>query len=186
MTENTSRFLLCYSAHGSEFLRGQLLQDVGFLADTEAAERILLGTYVPPAGTDDYTRAFIKQIGDIARHHRDNAIPVHIAAEDFQRHWRRAKESTSSSMSGQHFGHYKAAAACDALSEFHAMFVQVVSSRGRPLRRWCVGLSAMLLKETGVYTVQKLRAILLMEADFNFQNGLFIGHRLGHRTIIIK
>ena len=36
----------------------------------------------------------------------------------------------------------------------------------------------MLLKEDNIFIVDKLRAILLMEADFNFGNNLFFGKRL--------
>lgn len=115
------------------------------------------------------------EISRVAQLHRCGGVELEITRGDFQRYWKGVKERTSSSMSGQHFGHYKSAAHCDELSEFHAMFTQVVSSRGRPLRRWSVGLSAMLLKKAGVYLVSKLRAILLMEADFNFQNKLYIG-----------
>jgi hypothetical protein len=43
---------------------------------------------------------------------------------------------------------------------------------GSPFNRWQSGLSVMLEKQRGVYRVDKLRAILLMEADFNFYNGL--------------
>jgi hypothetical protein len=39
---------------------------------------------------------------------------------------------------------------------------------GTPFERWQSGLSVMLEKKKGVIQVDKLRAILLMEADFNF------------------
>jgi hypothetical protein len=40
---------------------------------------------------------------------------------DFQSYWKVAKECISSSMSGIHFGHYKAASKDDCLSEKHAV-----------------------------------------------------------------
>lgn len=49
---------------------------------------------------------------------------------------------------------------------------------GTPLERWCIGLSVMLEKKPGVIEVDKLRAILLMEADFNFANHLYFGRRM--------
>jgi hypothetical protein len=39
-----------------------------------------------------------------------------------------------------------------------------------PFARWEMGLSCMLEKTAGVIKVEKLQAILLMEADFNFFN----------------
>ena len=41
-----------------------------------------------------------------------------------------------------------------------------------PLQCWQSGLSVMLEKQKGIFSVDKLHAILLMEADFNFFNGL--------------
>ena len=49
---------------------------------------------------------------------------------------------------------------------------------GTPLVRWESGLSVMLEKTKGVIQVDKLRAILLMEADFNFYNGLMFAKRM--------
>ena len=49
-----------------------------------------------------------------------------------------------------------------------------------PLERWCVGLSVMIEKVPGVIQVDKLRALLFMEADFNFANKLYFGKRMIH------
>jgi len=44
----------------------------------------------------------------------------------------------------------------------------IISQTGLSPERWAWGLSVML--EKGVTFLTKLRAILLMEADFNFHN----------------
>jgi hypothetical protein len=46
------------------------------------------------------------------------------------------------------------------------------------LLKVAVGLSCMLEKVAGIIKVEKLRAILLMEADFNFFNGLMFAQRM--------
>ena len=46
------------------------------------------------------------------------------------------------------------------------------------ISRWQKGLQAILEKRLGVLLVNKLRAILLMEADFNFGNKLLVGRRM--------
>ena len=56
--------------------------------------------------------------------------------------------------------------------------IEIPFRTGIPLSRWLKGLSVMLLKQAGNLNVDKLRAILLMEADFNFANNLFFGKRL--------
>ena len=66
------------------------------------------------------------------------------------------------------YGHYKAAAHSDLLSEIHALMTELAVTGGTPLAHWESGLSVMLEKQKGVIQVDKLRAILLMEADFNF------------------
>ncbi len=80
------------------------------------------------------------------------------------------KEDTSSSQSDLHFGHYIAGTDCDYISQFHALRVLLALKKGIALERWSKGLSVMLEKMFGVQLVSKLRAILLMEADFNVMN----------------
>ena len=46
------------------------------------------------------------------------------------------------------------------------------------LEQWSRGLSVMLEKTLGVTLVTKLRAILLMEADFNATNKIVYGNRM--------
>jgi hypothetical protein len=101
-----------------------------------------------------------------------------LTKEDYKRYWKKAREKTSSSYSGTHFGHYISAVDDDYLAETHALLIELAYSTGFSLPRWQVGLSAMLEKEKGVIRVDKLRAILLMEADFNFANKTIHGHRM--------
>ena len=49
------------------------------------------------------------------------------------------------------------------------------SKSGFAFDRWKRGLTIMLEKTAGVIRVDKLWAILLMEADFNFHNKEFFG-----------
>ena len=48
-------------------------------------------------------------------------INITVSAEDFQHYWRQMKERTALSVSGAHFGHYKAVGHSDFLSEVHAL-----------------------------------------------------------------
>ena len=47
-----------------------------------------------------------------------------------------------------------------------------------PLHHWTKGISVMLEKKPGVVKVTKLRAILLLEADFNGINKILFNTRL--------
>ena len=64
------------------------------------------------------------------------------------------------------------------LSHLHALKTTLALKRGFVLKRWSRGLSVMLEKMYGCTLVRKLRAILLMEADFNFSNKLVYGVRM--------
>ena len=93
-----------------------------------------------------------------------------ILQECWQQWWKKVKDDTSSSQSSLHFGHYIAGTDCDYISQFHALRVSLALKKGIALERWSKGLSVMLEKMFGVRLVSKLRAILLMEADFNAMN----------------
>ena len=80
-----------------------------------------------------------------------------------------------SSKSGRHFGHYIAGAFSEAVSTMHALKTTICLKRGIALDRWLRSLSVLLEKEYVCTLVEKLRAILLMEADFNFSNKLIYG-----------
>jgi hypothetical protein len=150
--------------------------------NTPAVHAILQGSYQIPAACDNFTREFIETVMSCSPINPANHLSCEITKDDFQSFWRRPKEKTSSSISGCHYGHYKVAARDDALSEIHALFTELAVTGGCPLSRWAQGLSCMLEKEAGVIKVNKLRAILLMEADFNFFNGLMFAKRMMTRA----
>ena len=172
MENNTNRFHLAAS---TPMMQDNAVRHVGFLGNTTCSTAILQGTFQPKPYFDDYTNKFLSFIGN-----RPTIPPFssHIASSDFQKYWRSAREKTSSSMSGRHFGHYKAAAKNPYLSSIHAGFCNTATHYGISVPRWETGLSVMLEKIKNNIKVDKLRAILLMEADFNFVNKLMFGHRL--------
>jgi hypothetical protein len=100
-----------------------------------------------------------------------------ISWERWQQWWKKVKEDTSLSQSSLHFGHYIAGTDCDYISQFHALRVSLALKNGIALERWSKGLSVMLEKTFGVRLVSKLRAILLIEADFNAMNKEVYGIR---------
>jgi hypothetical protein len=61
------------------------------------------------------------------------------------------------------------------ISHFHAAWVSVTLAHAIQLERWSRGLSVMVEKMLGVTLVNKLRAILLMEGDFNAVNKMVYG-----------
>ncbi len=105
-------------------------------------------------------------------------VKITVTSEDYQYYWNRVKEKISSSISGLHFGHYKATAHSDFLSQCLAMKLELITRTGSAPEQWARGLLVMLEKVAGVAMVTELCAILLMEADFNQHNKLIFGHRM--------
>ncbi len=64
------------------------------------------------------------------------------------------------------------------IAHYHAARVTITLAHAIQLERWSHGLSVMLEKTLGVTLVSKLRAILLMEADFNATNKIVYGNRM--------
>ena len=148
---------------------------LSYLADTDYSSGVLDGKFTPDPAMDEYTNKFLSFIG---KRRKLNTFSPDVLRKDFIQFWKGAREKTSSSLSGRHFGHYKAASRNHNISEIHASFQHMASKSGIRLTRWAKGLTVMLEKIEGNIKVDKLRAILLMEADFNQMNKLLFGHRM--------
>jgi hypothetical protein len=149
-------------------LRGQF----GYTATSSTAQSVLDGTYkfLPLPDMDAATKELFEEIAHIRTLVPSDSVDGVISRERWQQRWKTIKEDTLSSQSGLHFGHYIAGANCDYISQFHTLRVSLALKKGVALERWSKGLSVMLEKMYGVRLVSKLRAILLMEADFNATN----------------
>lgn len=158
-------------AYDSPFLQEPVLFQVGILAELEEAERILNRTST--LSMDQYSNFYLQAFA-----HPDPTILTDYKKEHFWSYWNQATEKTSSSISGKHFGHYKAAAQDEAQSSFHGLLIETTYNAGLPLQQWKFALVCLLEKMKGIIRVDTLRAILLLEADFNGANKNFFGHRM--------
>ena len=77
---------------------------------------------------------------------------------------------------GIHIGHYKSVTHSEVITNFLAQKITLIARGGCPPDRWGRGLQVMLEKVAGFALVNKLSAILLMEADFNYMNKWIFGH----------
>lgn len=71
---------------------GQFLRDLGNLGDTEAATRILNGTYEFPPDADNATVLLLKEIARMTTEMEGEEDDGWIKVEDFQSYWKAAKE----------------------------------------------------------------------------------------------
>jgi hypothetical protein len=90
-------------------------------------------------------------------------------------YWGGTSKATSSVLSGIHFGHWKAWRLSAELIRLVCSQLNLITRCGNPPTRWSNGLQVLLEKVPGVALVDKLRAILLMEGDFNFYNKWIFG-----------
>jgi hypothetical protein len=147
----------------------------GYMANTLASNAVLNGTYAVPVDTDTATTELFTEIAAIQKKVPANSVSIVISPEQWIQYWRAVNEETSSSESGIHFGHYIVGSKSDMISHYHAARVLVTLAHAIQLESWSRRLSVMLEKTLGVTLVNKLRAILLMEGDFNAANKMVYG-----------
>ena len=97
-----------------------LRERLGFLSDTEFANSLLEGEVQIPWDVDDVTAIILDIIIHLFGLLREGHSMVDLMADHFRYFWRRFKEKTSSSISGVHAGHYKAATYSDIITTFLA------------------------------------------------------------------
>ena len=90
----------------------------------------------------------------------------------------KAKEGKSSSLSGRHYGIYKALLPNDLFTGLVVRLINLGVENGFILCCWQKVLQVMPCKTPGVYKIKKLQVIQLIEADMNMYLCLVWGKRL--------
>jgi hypothetical protein len=102
---------------------------------------------------------------------------ITLGESEFWYYWRKFREKTSSSISKLHTGHYKSAIFLDIVTNFLSRKIMLIARGGCPPEHWGHGLQVLLEKVAGVPLVNKLHAILLMEAKSNYMNRWVFGYQ---------
>jgi hypothetical protein len=105
-------------------------------------------------------------------------ISNYVNSDDFQYFWLHCDKSIQSSYSQVHFGHYKAIAHDRYLSALEAAKLSLAAITGIPMDRWGSALMVLLEKQFGSIYLEKMRAICLLEAGFNWLNKLIFANRM--------
>jgi hypothetical protein len=79
-------------------------------------------------------------------------------------------ENIQLSESGCHFGHYKAASHICYITALHCAKRTLAATTGILLAQWGQGLTVLLEKVFGNIYIDKMRAICLLETDYNWLN----------------
>ena len=69
-----------------------------------------------------------------------------------------------------HFGYFRTACKHELNLLVHYVFTKILFRSGYSLERWGKSTNVMILKEPGIYDIDRLRTIVLYEADFHNNN----------------
>lgn len=149
---------------------GVIFDALKFSSLSPAARDLLQGV-VPPEwyGDDLALKEFLASFCIPQTVIEKGPISTEITTDDVRKGFKSWAESTSTSPSKRHLGHFKALIQDPKLLECLTWFLQIVTSRG---------IAFLIEKDTGRPNIHRLRIIHLFEADFNFFLKLQWGHRL--------
>lgn len=177
--ENTRQY---NQAEQTPFGSGYLRDQIGLDASTQQADDLLQGRFIPDQCEQlmPETLDIIDQLGKPLQ--ISAAQPKSkISISEFQAAYKTVKESTSSSPSGRHVGHYKVAATDPILSDLHSRMMSIPYQAGFSPKRWQQVTDIMLEKKEGEPKIHHLRIIALLENDYNQANRLIFARHLGHQ-----
>jgi hypothetical protein len=113
--------------------QGTFFEDVSHLADRPMDQQILDSTYEYPPDLDPATRLLFEEASATDAALSPAKLATYVTPEDFQHFWQTAREQTSFSYSGLHFGHYIVASYCLDLLLLHAAKLLICTRNRVPL-----------------------------------------------------
>jgi hypothetical protein len=154
--------LKCFRQHAeTPFGAGKRSHRLGQDCTSEDAQSLLNGTYA--FELDSLTPEALEWFKQFRMHQsviKKGEISLDVSAKEWVQFWAKARESTLSSSSGIHYGHYKTASVLARLLEdhqdfspvvaaFHASMVQLPLKHGFSLKRWRECTDAVLEENSG-------------------------------------
>ena len=130
----------------------------------------------------DSTQAWIHEMNFPMGEDGSSPVLDTISADDFSEGFKGLSENLSSSPSGWHIGHYKAAIGDEELCILYAGITSIPFKHGLTLPQWTSAIQVMLEKTKGCARIDKLHVVQLLEADLNMALWIIFGHRLIHRA----
>ena len=162
---------------------GQIHEKLTYTSLGPAAAQLLKG-HLPPAwyGNDELLREFLTSFIIPDRIQNLPPIPTQISNANVCKGFSKWKETTSTSPSGRHLGHYKALIQDKNLLNCFTKFLNILLEHRLTLKQWCNAVNIMIEKDIGKPKLTRLCIIHLFEADLNFFLKLQWGSRLVRRA----
>ena len=129
--------------HSSPFLHEPLLSDLGLMAFTNNADKVLDGTYVSPPGVKRHTRQFIMHLSRDPKLVNTPLNKIPISAQESDDFWKNMNGKVSSSKSTRHIGTYKDVCLNETNANIQAHMLSLPYETGVPLPRTtnCINVS---------------------------------------------
>lgn len=178
-------------AHGTPFTIEPLAGSFGYSGCTLAGRQVLHGNFDVQSVEEPSASTILRHM---KKPHTHRAYPIHpeIDLDSFVSKLRSWRESTSTSPSGMHLGHYRAMVSRHAYSDrdsddpdrkqldniqrelslLHLRLINYALTRGYSYTRWQQVINSMLWKEPGNIKIHRTRVIHIYEADYNLSLGL--------------
>ena len=113
--------------------------------DLKFAMSLIQGSAPLPDDLDEPTRIYINELIELAKKTPDReGKSFEITRSTFVNFWKGVNEHTQPSVSGHHYGFYKAASKCKFVSDAHAKQLTLVCRSGVPPPRWLLTLQLLL------------------------------------------
>ena len=163
--------------------KGVIFDALTFNSLSPAATEFLEGI-VPPEwhGGDLALKEFLASFCVPESVREQDPIDTTISTDDVIKGFKLWSEGTSTSPSRRHLGHYKALIQDPQLLQCLTWFLQLLTTRGIAISRWCNATNVLIEKDAGRPNINRLRIVHLFEADYNFVLKLQWGHRLIRRA----
>ena len=184
-------------AHGTPFTIPPLSEHLGFTGYSEYGQQMLDGTY-DTTELDENVQLFIQHLEHIHERELDETRSS-VSAAEFRGKLKVWSESTSTSPSGMHLGHYKALIAKHSYSsdrpddeltpeycmnrdelnskqtdifELHLALINYALERGTTYKRWQIIANSIIFKDPDTIKLHRTRVIHIYEADYNLAMGV--------------
>jgi len=169
-----------HQAHNTPCGKEPLASYLGYKADTPGSKKVLDGENLPPELAENLlpeTLAIFRTLQSLAAYPH-TIVPTHNTLDQFISCYKAMDERTSSSPSGRHLGHYKAAILSEELATVHSTMMSIPLTAGISPSRWRQIIDVMLEKKPGDHRIHGLQIVALQESNFNQSNRLTIGRPL--------
>ena len=127
ISENIGRFS---QTNDTLPMNDSLIADLGYLAETNAKDHILDGSYVPSTGTNQYMCEFLEELRMPNSIRNKGPISTSITPEEHCQGWKRQKERTAAKSKGLSFSHHKAAVESPTMAKMDRIFRELPYKHG--------------------------------------------------------